>query len=52
MTALFIRDEMGIEPEVQTFGEPRVGNEEYANYWKSRINQFEFFFFFHFCFPH
>ena len=39
MVALMIRDELGIEPEIQTFGEPRIGNEAYANYWKSRVNE-------------
>jgi len=38
MVALMIRDQLGIEPEVQTFGEPRIGNVEYADYWKSRVN--------------
>ena len=38
MVALMIRDQLGIEPEVQTFGEPRIGNVQYADYWKSRVN--------------
>jgi len=38
MVGLMIRDTLGLEPEIQTFGEPRLGNQEYADYWKSRVN--------------
>jgi hypothetical protein len=37
MVALMIRDKHDIIPEVQTFGEPRVGNDVYAKYWNNRI---------------
>jgi len=37
MVSLMIADTYRLIPEVQTFGEPRVGNFEYAAYWKSRI---------------
>jgi len=39
LVALMLRDDLGLEPEVQTFGEPRVGNTQYARYWNQRITQ-------------
>jgi len=39
LVSLLLRDSEGIEPEVQTYGEPRVGNRAFANYWNQRINK-------------
>ena len=38
LISLMIYEDYGIQPEFQSFGEPRVGNLFFSEYWTSKIN--------------